>query len=131
MRRLMVMMFVLAAFGPAPRAHAEQNLGSANYMLPLCKTWLKVADKDVETMKNIFRTDAVGRLISAGMCAGVVSGILETMRMFELSCPPEGVTNDQLVRMVVTEIERQPEKMHEDFIVPASAVMMVSWPCRK
>jgi hypothetical protein len=131
MRRLMVMMFVLAALGSAPRTHAEQNLGSANYMLPLCKTWLKVGDKDVETMKNIFRTDAVGRLISAGMCAGVVAGILETMRMFELSCPPKGVTNDQLVRMVVTEIERHPEKMHEDFIVPASAVMMLYWPCRK
>ena len=42
MRRLMVLMFVLSALGPAPRAHAEQNLGSANYMLPLCKSWLKV-----------------------------------------------------------------------------------------
>ncbi len=41
MRRLMVLMFVLSALGPAPRAHAEQNLGSANYMLPLCKSWLK------------------------------------------------------------------------------------------
>ena len=82
----------------------------------------------VETIKSIFRTDAVARLISAGMCAGVVSGILETLRMLELSCPPEGVTNDQLVRMVVAEIERHPEKMHEDFIVPASAVMMVPGP---
>ncbi len=51
--------------------------------------------------------------------------------MFELSCPPNGVTNEQLVRMVVSQIETHPEQLHEDFVVPASAVMVASWPCRK
>jgi hypothetical protein len=33
--------------------------------------------------------------------------------------------------MVISEVERHPEKLHEDFIVPAAAVMMASWPCPK
>jgi hypothetical protein len=34
-----VITLVLFSFG---QAHAQQNYGSANYVLPLCKTWLKV-----------------------------------------------------------------------------------------
>jgi hypothetical protein len=129
MRRLMVVM----ALGLATllQAQAEENRGSANYMLPLCKAWLKIAvERDPEAIKTILRTDPI-RLTSAGMCAGVVVGISETLRILELSCPPDGVTNDQLVRMVVSEIEKRPEQLHEDFIVPASAVMIGNWPCRK
>jgi hypothetical protein len=39
------------------------------------------------------------------------------------------VTNEQLVRMVVSEIEKHPDRLHEDFIVPAAAIMIASWPC--
>jgi len=42
----------------------------------------------------------------------------------EASCPPDGVTNEQLVRMVVSEIEKHPDRLHEDFIVPAAAIMI-------
>ena len=31
----------------------------------------------------------------------------------------------------VNEIEKHPERLHEDFIVPVSAVVMAAWPCRK
>jgi hypothetical protein len=130
MRRLMVMVLVLAALGPAA-AYAEQERGSANYMLPLCRAWLKIVDKDAEAIKDLLRTDAVVRLTAAGMCAGVVIGVLESLHSLELSCPPDGLTNDQLVRMVVRAIESHPETMHEDFAVRARVVMMASWPCRK
>jgi hypothetical protein len=45
--------------------------------------------------------------------------------------PASGVTNEQLVRMVVSQIEKHPEQLHEDFVIPASAVMIAYWPCRK
>lgn len=121
---------MLAAILPTTLA-AEENRGSANYMLPLCKVWLKIAvDRDAEAIKSILRTEPI-QLTTAGMCAGSVVGIFETLRTFELACPPGGVTNDQLVRMVVNQIEKHPESSHEDFIVPVSAVFMVTWPCRK
>src|SRR5438552_1781780 len=98
MRRLIMALVVgLATVG---QPHAEENRGSANYMLPLCKSWLKVAvDRDIETIKDLLREPI--RLTLAGMCAGTVVGISETLRMVALACPPEGVGNDQLVRMVV------------------------------
>jgi hypothetical protein len=128
MRALIVAAGIIAS---ATSTQAEENKGSANYMLPLCKTWLKIGiDKDIEAFRNILRTDPI-QLTTSGMRAGTVVGIAETLRTFELACPPKGVTNDQLVRMVISEVERHPEKLHEDFIVPAAAVMMASWPCPK
>jgi hypothetical protein len=129
MRRLVIVVLTLAMLGPPAQADAEPSYGSANYMLPLCKTWLKIAvDKDAKAFKNILPREPV-QLTTAGMCAGVVIGISETLRTFKFACPPQGVTNEQLVRMVVSEIEKHPENRNEDFIVPASAAMMASWPC--
>jgi hypothetical protein len=34
-------------------------------------------------------------------------GIAETLRTLELACPPYQVSNEQLIRMVVEEIEKQ------------------------
>jgi hypothetical protein len=31
----------------------------------------------------------------------------------------------------VGKVEKHPERLHEDFIVPAAAVMIATWPCRK
>jgi hypothetical protein len=126
-------LIVALALGLATVAqpHAEENRGSANYMLPLCKSWLMVnVDKDIDALKNILRTEPI-QLTMGGMCAGMVVGISEALRAFELYCPPDGVTNDQLVRMVVAEIEKRPERLHEDFVVPVSAVMVAHWPCHK
>ena len=129
MRRFLLAL-MLAAILPTTLA-AEENRGSANYMLPSCKVWLKIAvDRDAEAIKSILRTEPI-QLTTAGMCAGTVIGIVETLRMFQLTCPPDGVTNDQLVRMVVNQIEKHPESSHEDFIVPASTVFLATWPCRK
>jgi Rap1a immunity proteins len=131
MRRLTAVVLALIALGPASTTSAEENRGSANYMLPLCKTWLKVAiEKDREAIKNILRTQPLG-LTTAGMCAGTVIGIFEVLQMFGSICVPHGVTNEQLVRMVVNEIERRPEGMHQDFVVPTIAILVATWSCSK
>jgi hypothetical protein len=44
--------------------------------------------------------------LTVGICAGMVVGISETLRMFGTLCPPDGVSNEQLVRIVVNQIER-------------------------
>ena len=71
------------------------------------------------------------RLTTSGMCAGVVIGISQTLRMFGLACPANSVSNEQLVRLVVAEIEKHPEQMSEKFSVLASEVIMAAWPCKK
>jgi hypothetical protein len=42
------------------QAHCQPNYGSANHVLPLCKTWLKVADEtDVEEVGSIVQIEAI------------------------------------------------------------------------
>ena len=76
------------------------------------------------------RTDPI-RLVAAGMCAGFVVGVLETLRSNKQSCPSKDLSNPQLVRRVVSEVEKHPDRLHEEFVVPARAAMMESWPCHK
>ena len=110
---------------------AAENMGSSNYMLPLCKGWLKMVDRDVEEITRMIKRDGPQALESAGMCAGFVVGAVEALKMLEMTCPPDGVTNDQLVRMVIREAENHPEHLHGDFIVPTSAAIMATWPCKR
>ena len=130
MRRSAIVTLVLATLASADQGHAEENRGSADYLLPLCKTWLDFAEKDVEAVKDLGRTDPI-RLTAAGMCAGFVVGVLETLRSNNQSCPPKDLSNPQLVRKVVSEVEKHPDRLHEEFVVPARAAMMESWPCHK
>jgi Rap1a immunity proteins len=129
MRLLMsVITLLLLSLG---QAHSQPNYGSANHVLPLCKTWLKVADEtDVEEVGSIVQIEAI-RLTTSGMCAGVVIGISETLQTLKLACPPYHVSNEELVRMVVEEIEKRPERMPEEFSVLAREVMIAAWPCKK
>jgi hypothetical protein len=48
----------------------------------------------------------------------------------EVVCPPEHVSDEPLVRMVIAEIEKHPEQLGEDFIVLANEVIIASWPCK-
>ena len=129
MKRLtLVITFVLVTLC---QAQAQENRGSANYMLPFCQTWLKLAaERDPEVRGSILKTEEPIRLTTSGMCAGLVVGVAETLRVVELVCPPEHVSDEPLVRMVIAEIEKHPEQLEEDFIVLASEVIMASWPCK-
>jgi hypothetical protein len=99
-------------------------------LLQLCKTWLDIAAEEGDTVQNLGRTEPV-RLAAAGVCVGFVVGVLETLRSIKLSCPPKDISNPQIVRTVLSEIEKHPERMQQDFVVPVRAAMMKSWPCRK
>ena len=129
MKRLtLVITFVLVTLC---QGQAQDNRGSAKYMLPFCQTWLKLAaERDLEVRGSLLKTEEPIRLTTSGMCAGLVVGIAETLRMVELACPPEHVSDEPLVRMVIAEIEKHPEQLGEDFIVLASEVIMASWPCK-
>jgi hypothetical protein len=79
----------------------------------------------VEEVGSVAKLEPI-RLTTSGMCAGVVIGIAETLRTLELACPPYQVSNEQLIRMVVEEIEKHPERMPEEFSVLAREVMIAA-----
>ena len=122
----------LTTLTPASQVQTEENRGSANFLVPLCKMWLEFAetDRETETLQNMGKTEPV-RLAAAGVCVGVVFGVLEDLRSMKFACPPKDITNPQLIRTLLSEIERHPDRMKEDFVVRARAAMIKSWPCRK
>jgi hypothetical protein len=47
------------------------------------------------------------------------------------NCPPDGVTMASLCAWWWPKFEKLPKRLHEDFVVPVSAVMIAHWLCRK
>jgi hypothetical protein len=45
-------------------------------------------------------------------------------------CVPGYVTNDVVVAMVISFMERQPERMYEDFAALAPEAMQAAWTCK-
>jgi hypothetical protein len=121
---------MLLAFASADRGNAEEDRGSASYLVALCKTYLDLVDKEADTLQNMGRTESA-RLTAAGVCVGFIVGVLETLRSVNLSCIPKNVSNVQLIRTVLKEIEDHPEQARQDFGASVRAAMMKSWPCRE
>jgi hypothetical protein len=86
--------------------------------------------RGVEAVER-FRKTEPERIVHSSTCFGFVRGVAKTLQALHLMCPPENATAYQLVRMVIDEIEKPPEMMHEDFVMPATAVLMRTWPCPK
>jgi hypothetical protein len=109
-------------------AGAADNYNSANFILPGCKTAL---------------TDRIDRSFMAGRCVGIITtiaGLLASAeragaatRLFPNFCaaPPDGVTEEQTVRVVVRYIEARPQRMHEEFGGLTLEALHDAWPCRK
>jgi hypothetical protein len=121
-------------------ARTQERQGSGNYMLPLCKTWLRLVPHDLAVIRNEVRTGQTKPggfaiyFMESGMCAGEVIGISKMLNGSDhepKACLPTGVTEEQLVRVVVASIEKDPAHMHENFGVLASAAMMAAWPCAR
>ena len=128
MRLLMsVITLVLASLG---QAHAQQDSGSANDVLPLCKTWLKVAvEGEVEEVGSIVKIEPIRADHFGNVRWRRARRFTDPADV--LACPANSVSNEQLVRMVVAEIEKHPEQMSKNFSVLASEVIMAAWPCKK
>jgi Rap1a immunity proteins len=130
MPRLWTVALALTAIALASQGHAEENRGSAAYLLPLCRTWLDLAENDWAFLQNMGKTEPA-RLAAAGVCVGAVFGVLEDLRSIKLTCPPSDITNLQLIRTVLSEVEKHPDRMKENFVMRVRVAMVKAWPCRK
>jgi hypothetical protein len=105
--------YVAALMSSGGSVFAEQDKNSANYMMPGCRAVL---------------TDSTTDSYLQGFCGGLVAGIFF---MSENKCSPRGVTNGQLIRVVIQYIDARPARMHEDFKELAIEAMRAAWPCRR
>jgi hypothetical protein len=115
---------LLAAALLAQNADAQKHpdIRSANFMVPACQRFLAS-----------FPRSTPSETFDEGVCAGVMRGlygVTELLLPQIKSCPPNGVTSEQMVRVVVSYIERRPERMHENFVSLAIEAVHQAWPCK-
>ncbi|MBT3304876.1 MAG: hypothetical protein HN377_00165 [Alphaproteobacteria bacterium] len=94
-----------------------EDYSSANYNLPGCQDF-------VEGTK-------VASDIEVGFCVGRVGGIWSMLTVFEEVCSPKGVTNKQIVQVIIQYITQRPARMHERFDLLALEALRLAWPCEK
>ena len=95
---------------------AEGKDPSANTIMPGCRDFLN--ERPVVCL--------------AGQCLGIILGLaraveVQSPRPF---CIPDDVTNEQMVRVVVSYIDQRPEKMHSEFAPFAYLAFQEAWPCK-
>src|SRR5262249_20930248 len=78
-------------------ASAETNMDAANVIMPGCRAI--VAERLPNSMNDAYLQ---------GYCMGIVVAVSG----FFVTCKPNGVTNGQVVRIVVKYIDERPERMH-------------------
>jgi len=119
---------------PGPRSRADPTFAEAWYNLGDLLDEQGRSETAIECLRTALRVapdyaDAMFNL--ALLLQRKTVGVLETLRAIKLSCPPKGIMNPQIVQTVLSEIEKHPERMQEDFVVPVRVAMMKSWPCPK
>src|SRR5262245_13886611 len=92
-------------------AEAQQDLDSANSMLPHCKRAVADARERALTERNSIpfaEGICTGSIVSLAWIGSSLSGALRF-------CPPPQATRQQEVRVVIAYIEARPARMHEDY----------------
>jgi hypothetical protein len=89
------------------------DIKSANVMMPHCHDAI---------------SSEAGDRFAAGLCLGTIVGI-EYLRK-RGHCAPQGVTQGQLLQVVVQYIDARPARMHEDFKQLALEALTAAWPCK-
>jgi hypothetical protein len=104
----------LAASPISPAARAQQDTSSANYIMLGCEAFL-------------LDPIPTSRLLVAGVCAGII----DTLQAIKPNiCLPAISTRRLLVRGVVTYINSNPARLHENFIDLAGEALEQTWPCK-
>ena len=114
MRMLIALSFLL--LGPVGVSAQNGNIRQdGNFYLPFCK--------QVTNGQLVF----IG-----GVCMGSVSATAYVARLLPKNmkaCPPDGVTGEQLVRVVVQYMQTNPALLHNDFEMLVLGALRKAWPC--
>jgi hypothetical protein len=110
----------------------EDDLNSANHIMPGCKAWLSGARSGFDGGFCVGSVETIGFMVqNADLSITALSGVGRT-RFSSVRCAsvPHGVTIDQSVQVVIRYIEARPNRTHESFRSLAIEAMLDAWPCR-
>jgi hypothetical protein len=109
----------------ANTAWAQEGLHSGNDLLEGCRI-----ASDPQHYANT--TITVRMAYRAGLCGGFVSMGVAHARYMEKerrSCPPDGVTTGQVLKMLVKYLDDYPQMLNGDLRGVTLIVLKNAWPC--
>jgi hypothetical protein len=104
---------LLCSSGPT---FATETFYTANDIMPGCRAY--AAQSDRVPAHDTF---------SAGMCVGTMTALSRWADV----CPPNGVTFEQAIRVIVAYIDARPARLHENFVDLAREALVAPWPCHQ
>jgi Rap1a immunity proteins len=116
----------------ATMAWAAEDFTSTNYMLPECRHVLDRLGHDGFDRQGSIPSDGP---FGGGYCMGQIHGFAFMLQRNPgpLWCAliPKGVTEGQMLMVVVRYIEARPNRMHESFDLLTAEALVDAWPCKK
>jgi hypothetical protein len=102
-------------------ALGEEDTSSANAIMPGCRAFL---EKEPPSSRIAW--------YEGGVCIGMIKGLsyAASMQPPIPFCVPDDATIGQMVRVVVSYIDRHPERMHQSFMYLAFLALKEAWPCK-
>jgi hypothetical protein len=102
-------------------AEGKEDSSSADAIMPGCRAFVKgeLSSSYIEGYMQ-------------GECVGIIRGLVDAAYLQRPSpfCVPDDATNGQMVRVVVSYIDRHPERMHQSFAYLAFDALKEAWPCK-
>jgi hypothetical protein len=115
--KLIFVLVALLALEPPAIAQELPNASTAEWIMPGCRGLVGTGDAND---------------LRRGICAGSIGTLLflgDALPDDYRVCRPRGAVLDDAVRIVVTHIERQPRRLHENFNGLAMEALSAAWPC--
>jgi len=99
--------------------------------LNICGTYLRFGGADLTDVPDY------GDAGEYNMCFGYHRGVIEAHETWEMSikvktiCLPDGVTDDQMIRVTIKHLKENPAKLHMYAAVHIMAALQEAFPCKK
>lgn len=116
---------VIAVLVNSSMALAQNERDDGYFYYPACVAFLKILDENIPPPDQRM-------LIGAGSCHGIMLGVFGMHRFYSSEwafCPPPGTQVVTAMRIVVSWLGRNPQRMPGQFLATAHAAMSEAWPC--
>ena len=105
---------------------------TGNGYLTMCNTYLQLGGESGMGSEVDYRK-AIDSAMCMGYHRGVIEarGIWETVSKFKTICLPDGVTDDQTIRVVVKYLNENPANLHTTAAALVMVALKEAFPCKK
>lgn len=115
---------VLCTCGLVASQAYSQDKTSGNFLIGACHVTVSV----IEHSGTIAKPNEAWK---AGYCRGIVEGVDSVATLGGQVCKPDGVTNDQEVRVVAKYLEDHPESLNQKGSILAFQALREAFPCKQ